>query len=208
MTVDKLHDAIGLLPAELVAETDALRQRPHRRKAAFPRWLAGAACLGLFLGLGWLAFPREKTASSAADTALQAQAEAETVSGTGRTSDHTAPESASTHSHAPATGNQKTAEDVGGYCGNTSATVYVGDEHYTLWGDDAIALTDLLLNLDYDPEAVCDCPGEYEAETELQVRYEISLTGYFVRCRDGQAALTEEEAETIRQILTQLDILS
>lgn len=51
MTAEQLHDAIGLLPAELVAEADALRQsRPQRRPRHWARYAAMAACFALVLG--------------------------------------------------------------------------------------------------------------------------------------------------------------
>lgn len=51
MTAEQLHDAIGLLPADLVAEADSLRQsRPPRRRSYWKRYAAMAACFALVLG--------------------------------------------------------------------------------------------------------------------------------------------------------------
>ena len=49
MTVDTLHDALTLLPADLVAQTDERRCRKSRR-VHWQRWAAMAACLVLILG--------------------------------------------------------------------------------------------------------------------------------------------------------------
>ena len=49
MTVDTLHDALTLLPADLVAQTDERRCRKSRR-IHWQRWAAMAACLVLILG--------------------------------------------------------------------------------------------------------------------------------------------------------------
>ena len=75
MTVEQLHDAIGLLPGDLLAETDRLRQAPRPQKRVL--WkpvLAMAACLALVLtGWFWWFQPKGSTGGTAADTAsLQA----------------------------------------------------------------------------------------------------------------------------------------
>ena len=75
MTVEQLHDAIGLLPGDLLAETDRLRQAPRPKKTVL--WkpvLAMAACLALVLtGWFWWFQPKGSTGGTAADTAsLQA----------------------------------------------------------------------------------------------------------------------------------------
>ena len=50
MTAEQLHNAIGLLPAELVAEADALRQSRPLRRGHWKRYAAMAACFILVLG--------------------------------------------------------------------------------------------------------------------------------------------------------------
>ena len=74
MTAEQLHDAIGLLPADLLAETDRARQAPPPGKTVL--WkpvLAMAACLTLVLA-GWFWWFQPKgSAGGTADTAsLQA----------------------------------------------------------------------------------------------------------------------------------------
>ncbi len=51
MTVENLHDAIGRLPSDLVAETDRRRSRP-RKVIPWKRYAAMAACLALMLFAG------------------------------------------------------------------------------------------------------------------------------------------------------------
>ncbi len=58
MTVDTLHDALTLLPADLVAQTDARRCRKGGH-IHWQRWAAMAACLTLILG-GGLLFSRSR----------------------------------------------------------------------------------------------------------------------------------------------------
>ena len=43
MTSEKLHDALNLLPADLIAGTDALRTKPKKHQAHWQRWAAMAA---------------------------------------------------------------------------------------------------------------------------------------------------------------------
>lgn len=74
MTVEQLHDAIGLLPGDLLAETDRLRQAPRPQKRVL--WkpvLAMAACLALVLtGWFWWFQPKGSTGGTADYAALQA----------------------------------------------------------------------------------------------------------------------------------------
>lgn len=53
MTVDELHDALTLLPADLVAEADKWRSR-KRAIVSWHRWAAMAACFCLILGCSLL----------------------------------------------------------------------------------------------------------------------------------------------------------
>lgn len=52
MTAEKLLDAIGLLPADLVAAADRLRTAPRTRVVQWKRWVSLAACLVLVLSVG------------------------------------------------------------------------------------------------------------------------------------------------------------
>lgn len=74
MTVEQLHDAIGLLPGDLLAETDRLRQAPRPQKRVL--WkpvLAMAACLALVLtGWFWWFQPKGSTGGAADAAFLQA----------------------------------------------------------------------------------------------------------------------------------------
>ena len=52
MTAEQLHDAIGLLPADLLEKTDKLRQSPGKKKASVSRYLSAAACAVVILEIG------------------------------------------------------------------------------------------------------------------------------------------------------------
>lgn len=100
MTAEQLHDAIGLLPADLVAAADSLRQsRPPRRRSYWKRYAAMAACFALVLGcaltvrLGMTGkMSRSEAVMEAAPAeipALQApEAPAATAAGTARDTDN------------------------------------------------------------------------------------------------------------------------
>lgn len=53
MTAEQLHDALGLLPSDLIAEADAWRSRPRKVTIQWRRWAAVAACAALILGCGF-----------------------------------------------------------------------------------------------------------------------------------------------------------
>lgn len=103
--------------------------------------------------------------------------------------------------HEPAAEPQTVADPVSGYCGNTVTEVTLEGETYSFWGDDSVALTDIVINLAYDPAAVCKCLPEFTVDTEFGNGYGVNLTESYVRCEAGQASLTAEQTETIRGIL-------
>lgn len=106
------------------------------------------------------------------------------------------------HTYTPADAPQTVDAPVSGWCGSTSAVGSADGQEYPLWGSDAIALTDILVNLAYTPE-VCRCAVEYTVDTESGGSYGVNLTESFARCEAGQAALTEEQVEAIQEILAQ-----
>ncbi len=77
MNAENLHDAIGLLPGDLVAETDRRRTR-HPRSLRWQRYAAMAACLALMLFAGRFCIQllSPKTESAAADMAAEVPAAA------------------------------------------------------------------------------------------------------------------------------------
>lgn len=108
--------------------------------------------------------------------------------------------------HRPSQGSSVVEHAPAGYCGNTVTTVSreerVWDEPWeaSFWGDDSVALTDLLLYLDYS-DGVCRCLPEYNVDTEFGTGYGVNLTAGYVRHDGGQADLTEEQISQIREIL-------
>lgn len=211
MTSEKLHDALSLLPADLVAGTDALRTKPKKPQVHWQRWAAMAACLAVVLLAGTM-FSRlfgpkgsSKTAA-AVDKAPMSIAEAadqKNVAPNFDAIEEAAPADGG-HTHAPADEPETTGGTEDGYCGNTSATVTLDGSAHTIPGSDAVTLTAILENLDYDPQSVCNCLAEFTVETEVGTEYEVNLTEYFARCDAGQAALTRKQADAIREIVQRL----
>ncbi len=105
--------------------------------------------------------------------------------------------------HAPAAEPQTAEDPVSGYCGSTVTEVTLGGKTYSFRGGGSVALTDIVVNLAYDPEAVCRCLPEFTVDTEFGDGYGVNLTESCVRCEAGQAPLTAEQVETIREVLEQ-----
>jgi len=108
------------------------------------------------------------------------------------------------HTHQMATEPQTVDNPTIGYCGNTQTTIYFEDGYkYTFEGGNSVTLTDILINLKYDPMKVCKCLPEYKVDTEFGTDYGISLgeDGGYARCDKGQADLTKEQNEKIASII-------
>lgn len=107
------------------------------------------------------------------------------------------------HTHTPAAEPLTVEDPVTGYCGNLTTEVKLDGETISLCGGDSVTLTDLLINLAYDPAAVCRCAAEVSVNTEVSGAYQVSLSRHFVRCEAGQADLTVEQADILRAILAE-----
>lgn len=231
MTPEQIHDALTLLPSDLIAEVDEKRNRkpkviPLKRYAAMAASFvlvlcSGLYCLQLFGGMGASKETSALPPMAAQDNSLRAEAapqSPDTQAAPAETAEEfcgvpTAPKEepasgnaeeapASGHSHAPA---ESFAEDeqasTGATCGNTTATLYYGEHVYPLSGSSAVTVTNILYHLHYDPAMLCSCLPEITIDTELGTGYAISLTDHFVRHDGGQAALTIEQAEVLKQAI-------
>ena len=233
MTVETLHDALNLLPGDLVTATDRLRTAPKPQRIPWKRIISMAACLILVLS-ATLVFQQKilpgmggKTEAMAeapaamapemkengivteapAEEAAHQEAPAADTAGTAAAQMAGEPETKEElcidHSHRFA---EETTEDrpAVGYCGNMMTTVYLNGEAYSFAGSDSVAVTDILINLEYDPENVCRCAAEFTVDTEMISGIDVNLTEGFARCEQGQAALTAEQAKTIQEVLDRL----
>lgn len=67
--------------------------------------------------------------------------------------------------------------------------------------EDGDALTELLKSVSYNPNFVCKCLPEYTVELEDGSAYGVHLSEGYARCDAGQANLTEQQVEKLRQII-------
>jgi len=232
MTVETLHDAIGLLPGDLILETDKKRNRPVKT-AHWKRIAAMSASIALILYCGLLfrsglftggskSAPVEMMQQAAAPEAPAAQMEENSLAGDTATAApreeaaivETPAEAGGAdnslcidHAHRAAEEAEEAEKTTGSYCGNTTATIHIGGESHTIAGSDAIALTDILRNLDYSADTLCRCIHQFTVDTETQDGYQINLTEYFVRLNGTQAPLTQDQADTIQAILDNLPLV-
>lgn len=77
MTGEQLHDALTLLPAELVAEADWRRQHPKPRIVYWGRFGSLAACAALVLGCLWLVNGMFHTGAKSTESMLTNEAAAQ-----------------------------------------------------------------------------------------------------------------------------------
>lgn len=232
MTAQDLHDALNLLPSDLITAADRVRTASAPKAVRWRKWVSLAAVLALVMGTT-LVFQRNigfdslKGASAAPESAMQqapapvedeademipeepaAEAPKESANTTNSTAmggDEKAMEEELMidHSHRFAEGREE-GRCTGAYCGNMLTTVYLEKMNFTLAGSDSVTITDILANLDYDPDAVCRCMAEFTVDTELLSGIHVNLTQGFARCEKGQAALTEEQAQSLREIIDRL----
>lgn len=63
----------------------------------------------------------------------------------------------------------------------------------------------ILLNLEYSPHKLCKCLPQYILKTDFG-EFGIHLSEGYARCEEGQADLTAEQVETLREIIERLKI--
>lgn len=226
MTAEKLQDAIGMLPPDLIAATDRLRTAPRTRVIRWQRWAAMAACFVLLMGAGLVFRPKgAKTEAApeapmaqitmesavmgapAEEAAPEAPAEAGSSTNSAAMGADEAPAEDSLsvdHSHRFAEAKKEAEEIPSGFCGNLVTRITLDGVQYDLHGADSDAVTNILQSLDYDPDAVCRCMAEFTVDIETMAGIEVNLTEAFARCELGQAALTEQQVVILRDIVENL----
>ncbi len=106
------------------------------------------------------------------------------------------------HSHSPANEAQTVDDPVTGYCGNTQITIYFDNgKSHTFMSSNSVTMTDILVNLKYDKNKLCKCLPEYKVDTEFGTGYGINLTEGYARCDKGQAELTREQIDKLKEII-------
>lgn len=208
MTAEKLHDAISLLPADLIAQVDQKRSAPHPT-LRWQRYAAMAACFGIiaFSGLWCLSHLRPGAKEAAYDMAMapmEARSSGMENPWMAQSAEEaclspTAPETGSYAKSEMDTGNP-TLDDVA----TASVTVSLEGIPHSLSDEDESQVLDILGSLTYDPEAICNCIAPITIAVDGEVEYEINLEEGFVRCAQGQAALTEPQLDTLSDIFAGL----
>ena len=231
MTAQELHDALGLLPSDLITAADRVRTGSAPKVIRWQKWVSLAAVLALVAGTT-LVFQRNigfdslKGGSAAPESAMQqapapvedevaadevipeepaAEAPKESANTTNSTAmggDETGMEI--DHSHRFAEPGDPGEDVPSGYCGNLTVTVTIAGESHFLTGADSLAMTEILRDLPYDPSQVCRCMTDITVDTETLKGIQLNLTEAFARCELGQAALTEEQAKILQDIIDSL----
>lgn len=244
MTVEKLHDALNLLPSDLITAADRVRSAPKVKVIPWKRYAAMAAVLALVIGISMMFYKEiypdmgdaklesvaEAPAAMAPPMENQVTADAakpeppadiampetpaeellpeppsdvgipEVPYGEGFGSMNSIEESLSVdHSHRFA--EEEGGKSTGAYCGNMEVAINVDGKRYVISGSDAVKVTDILVNLDYDPEQACRCMTDITVDTETLTGIQVNLTEAFARCESGQAALSETQVNTMRKIV-------
>lgn len=81
------------------------------------------------------------------------------------------------------------------------AVILVHGEECPLSSEDAEAIRSILKKLDYSPHRICRCLPECQFEMKSK-SYGLHLGEGYARCEEGQARLTQEQLQTIREILS------
>ena len=231
MTVHDLHDALNLLPSDLITAADKVRTVPKDEMIPWKRFAAMAALLTLVLGTtlifnskmhSYVGDVKMESAVAEAPAAMAPPVEHQI------TVDEALPEPPVDvgmpeipaeevtgdvngaeegldvdHSHRFAEETEE-GSTAAAYCGNTVTILYLDEMNYTLAGSDSVKITDILTHLEYDPEQICRCMTELTVDTEVLTGIQVNLTEAFARCELGQAALTEAQVKNIRMIIEKL----
>ena len=108
------------------------------------------------------------------------------------------------HGHGFAEDAQTRSDPINGWCGNMTITIRREDGTHSISGTDAVAITDILINLNYRQEECCLCPGEFTVDTETLTGIQLNLTLGFARCELGQCDLTAPQVAAIQEICSRL----
>ena len=215
MTVHDLHDALNKLPPDLIMAADRIRTAPKSAVIPWRRYAALAAVLALVVGTT-LVFQRNigfdglKGANAAPESAMQQAPAAAAPMAPAPVEDEVAAEEVMPEAPAQDSASGTTTENgicidhshrfaekgdggrsTGAYCGNMEVTIDVAGERFTISGSDAVKVTNILVNLDYDPAQVCRCMTDITVDTETLTGIRLNTAQGFARCDQGQAALTE-----------------
>ncbi len=81
------------------------------------------------------------------------------------------------------------------------ATLYIAGESVSLNEQQAKIVSDLLSNLPYDQNLICNCQPEYEVLLPNGKKYGIHLEEAYVRCDEGQCKLNDDQLDALTAII-------
>lgn len=195
MTTQQLHDALTLLPEDLILEAD--RRRNARRTIPFKRYAAMAAMFVLVLGCA--ALVRSLGSNKGAVEMAAAEAPAAIYR---EDSLMEVEEAAPEECPAEAAGDSALADNATITMARARMKLTAPDGERFLSEAETDTLLTLLRALPYDPARVCNCLGEYVLEFCGET-WEINLTEGYARSALGQALLPDAQKQTLQEILAE-----
>ncbi len=102
--------------------------------------------------------------------------------------------------HSPAEREQYCDDPyTGGWCGNTQTTITVEGKEYSFMYGDSVNLTSFYTNHSFKDNH-CKCDEGIHIQTEMG-SFTVNLEKYFARNGNGQAQLTLQQTEEIKEII-------
>lgn len=174
MTADKFHDAITLLPVDLVAQVDQKRMAPRPKNLRLQRYAAMAASLAIILcsGLWCLTRLNPREEAAVCDFAM-------------------APMSL-----------ERSETAMAGAAGDISVSAVVEGTDYPLTQEEAYQVWELLTSLSYDANALCNCIAPITLTVNSIDTYALNLEEGYIRSNVGQASLTTEQRNLLLEIFS------
>ena len=111
-------------------------------------------------------------------------------------------EAAYKNGHTTVTDNTFSVQETPGDPATGQQVITLNGTTYVI-GTEYDTLKDILQNLEYAPHKVCRCLPQYRLTAPFG-SYGIHLTEGYARCEAGQASLTAEQRQTLRQIFDAL----
>lgn len=204
MNPELIHDALTLLPPDLVQQTDLLRSKSGKRTVRWLPIVSAAACLVLVTGSVLLlqsGVRKSAPTEAAAEAPAMMQAapmvpeicfdEAPAMEEAAEAPAAETPDTDANRSNSTAAGTSLAAP----------VTLHTDGTVYTLDSEDSAALNEMLTSLDYNTLPETDTPTGIAAESELIGHITLNLAEGYARKDGMQAFLSEEQIEMIREML-------
>ncbi len=168
-----------------------------QRKKTRNRILAACIPLCLCIGIGTVGFPAGGFGAKSENMAAAPES-------AGWNGFMVLEENDASYATLPGTSNHNTSESMEGEAALkpnpiVKEEVFLSEERI----QDYETAKAILLELDYSPHKVCRCLPQYKLKTDFG-EFGIHLSEGYARCEEGQADLTTEQIQTLRQIINNL----